>query len=235
MPVLPLAGVLARRAASNPPSPTIIRRSPAAGRGRSLRSADDGRRHATERGGGNALPVLRTERLAIRPLTGTDGSACRAILDPTDEGAFARWLTWAVAAPAALADLHQPPYGERAVMLAETGEVIGLVGLVPSLGPFSQLEGGAPGAPWTPELGLYWALEPGHRGRGYATEAARALCGALFATLNAGRLVAMTEHANHASQAVMRRLGMRLLANPHTGPAWLQVVGVLDAPALARR
>jgi RimJ/RimL family protein N-acetyltransferase len=183
---------------------------------------------------GTALPPIGTERLTIRPLTGADVSACREILAPPDERAFGRWLTWAVAAPAALADLRQPPYGERAIVLAETGEVIGLVGLVPSLAPFSQLEGGPPGAPWTPELGLYWALSPGHRGRGYASEAASALCGALFATLNAGRLVAMTEHANLASQAVMRRLGMTLLANPHATPDWLQVVGVLDAPAIAR-
>jgi hypothetical protein len=39
----------------------------------------------------------------------------------------------------------------------------------------------------------------------------------------------MTEHANAASQAVMRRLGMTLRTNPHAEPAWLQVVGVLDA------
>jgi hypothetical protein len=29
----------------------------------------------------------------------------------------------------------------------------------------------------------------------------------------------------------MRHLGMRLLENPHRDPPWLQVVGVLDAPA----
>jgi hypothetical protein len=27
---------------------------------------------------------------------------------------------------------------------------------------------------------------------------------------------------------VMRRLGMRILENPHAEPAWFQVVGVLD-------
>jgi hypothetical protein len=38
----------------------------------------------------------------------------------------------------------------------------------------------------------------------------------------------MTEHTNAASQAVMRRLGMRMLENPHPEPGWLQVVGVLE-------
>jgi RimJ/RimL family protein N-acetyltransferase len=150
------------------------------------------------------------------------------VLSSPHEDAFWRWFTWAVAAPAALADLHQPPYGERAVILAATSELIGLVGLVPELGPFSQLDGSPPGGPWTPELGLFWALSPNHRGRGYATEAAAALCRALFTALNPKRLIATTEHTNVASQAVMRRLGMRMLTNPHREPAWLQVVGILD-------
>ncbi|HET6174022.1 MAG TPA: hypothetical protein VFD90_15535 [Gaiellales bacterium] len=91
------------------------------------------------------MPHLRTPRLAIRPPSQADEAACRAVLEPADDAAFARWLTWAVAAPAALAELSQPPYGERAVVLAATAEVVGLVALVPSLGPFAQLEGAAPG------------------------------------------------------------------------------------------
>jgi RimJ/RimL family protein N-acetyltransferase len=175
------------------------------------------------------LAVVRTPRLAIRPLNEADRDACRSVLALSDEDAFGRWFTWAVAAPAALADLHQPPYGERAVILEETSELIGLVGLVPLLGPFSQLDGSPPGGPWTPELGLYWALASHRRGHGYATEAAAALSRALFTALNPERLMAATEHSNTPSQAVMRRLGMRMLMNPHPEPAWLQVVGVLDA------
>ena len=167
----------------------------------------------------------------IRPLAASDEAACRRVLVPGDEDAFTHWLGWAVAAPAALAELQQPPYGERGVVLAQTGELIGLVGLVPSLGPFAQLEGGPPGERWTPELGLYWAIAPAHRRQGYATEAAAAFTRALFATLNAKRLIATTERGNPASLAVMRRLGMRVLENPHREPSWLQVAGVLDAPS----
>jgi len=184
---------------------------------------------------GTALPPIRTPRLVIRPLGDDDRDASRAVLDPDDEAAFRRWFTWAVAAPPALAELLQPPFGERAVILAESDELIGLVGLVPSLGPFAQLEGAPAGGPWTLEPGLYWALSRGHRGHGYATEAAAALCRELFTVLNPVRLIAMTEHTNLASQAVMRRLGMRMLENPHPEPAWLQVVGILDsAPGDAR-
>jgi RimJ/RimL family protein N-acetyltransferase len=178
---------------------------------------------------GTALPVIRTPRLVIRPLTDSDGHACRSVLALPDDDAFKRWFTWAVAAPAALADLRQPPYGERAVILAATSELVGLVGLVPELGPFSQLDGSPPGGRCTPELGLYWALSPEHRGNGYATEAAGALCRALFTALNPKRLIAATEHTNIASQAVMRRLGMRMHTNAHPEPAWLQIVGVLDS------
>jgi RimJ/RimL family protein N-acetyltransferase len=181
---------------------------------------------------GSALPVLRTPRLAIRPLNHADDQACRSVLASSDGDAFRRWFTWAVAAPAALAELHQPPYGERAVLLSATNELVGLVGLVPLLGPFSQLEGSAPEGPWTPELGLYWALSPERRGHGYATEAAAALCRALFTALNPKRLIAATEHTNIASQGVMRRLGMQMLTNPYPEPAWLQVVGILDRPLL---
>jgi RimJ/RimL family protein N-acetyltransferase len=177
---------------------------------------------------GTGLPVVGTRRLTIRPLVDDDERACRSVLAVPDEDAYRRWFTWAVAAPAALADLHQPPYGERAVVLAVTGDLIGLIGLVPALGPFAQLDGAPPGGPWTPELGLYWALAPDQRGHGYATEAAAALCRALFAALNPKRLIAMTEATNHPSQAVMRRLGMTMLTNPHDEPEWLQVVGVLE-------
>ena len=49
--------------------------------------------------------------------------------------------------------------------------------------------------------------------------------------LHAKRLIATPERSNPASLAVMRHLGMRLLENPQGEPRWLQVVGVLDAPA----
>jgi RimJ/RimL family protein N-acetyltransferase len=179
---------------------------------------------------GTALPELRSARLVIRPLRVSDAAACRAALDVSDEEAFDQWLSWAVAAPCALAALHQPPFGERAIALATTGEVVGLVGLVPSLGPFAQLDGAPPGGPWTLELGLYWALATEHRGHGYASEAAAELARHLFRALNPARLIATTEHANSSSQAVMRRLGMRILENPHPEPAWLQTVGILDRP-----
>ena len=81
---------------------------------------------------------------------------------------------------------------------------------------------------------MYWALNPAARGKGYATEAARALIEWAFTNLELARIVATTEDENVASQAVMRRLGMRVERNPDPEPAWFQVVGWTDAPPQIR-
>jgi len=141
------------------------------------------------------------------------------------------WLDWTIASYRQLALLHQPPYGERAIALKDGGQVVGACGYAPCLEPFGQLPsfGGPPDGRFSAEVGLFWALAPEHRGRGYATEAARALVRYGFETLRLGRIVATTAHDNAPSAAVMRRLGMRVERNPHPDPHWFQVVGVLEA------
>ena len=55
-----------------------------------------------------------------------------------------------------------------------------------------------------------------------------------FARLRArrlGRIVATTDNDNHASIGVMRRLGMRIEANPFPEPFYFQTIGILDAEA----
>ncbi|WP_435193084.1 GNAT family N-acetyltransferase [Streptomyces sp. NRRL F-5630] len=54
-----------------------------------------------------------------------------------------------------------------------------------------------------------WSLHPGAVGHGYATEAARALAGLAFTTLNAHRVHARVDTENTASVRVCERLGMR--------------------------
>ena len=58
-------------------------------------------------------------------------------------------------------------------------------------------------------LELGWTLRDAARGHGYASEIGRAALDVAFAELQATRVVAFTEVHNHASQAVMQRLGMR--------------------------
>jgi RimJ/RimL family protein N-acetyltransferase len=177
------------------------------------------------------MPVLTTRRLTVRPLTADDAAAVAALNGDPEPG----WLEWTAAGYHQLAQLHQPPYGERAIALRETGELVGMVGVVPSMGPFSQLPGFAaatsPGARFQPEVGLFWALAPQHRGNGYATEAATAVIEFGFGEMNLARVVATTTYDNEASMAVMRRLGMTIASNPLPEPGWFQVVGWLDAPA----
>lgn len=54
-----------------------------------------------------------------------------------------------------------------------------------------------------------WIFDPGWGGRGYATEAARALLAFAFETLNVHRVIARLHPDNAASVRVCDRLGMR--------------------------
>lgn len=189
---------------------------------------------------------LRPRVVRIRPLVPDDLESCHELY--TDIGWAARdisnarnrerrrsWVDWSVRNYEELARLNQPPYGDRAIVRREGGDFIGLVGLVPSFGPFGQLPsfGGAQGARFSPEVGLFWAMAPKWQRQGYASEAARAVVNYAFGTLNLGRIFATTEYDNVASMGVMRRLGMRIDKNPYSDPPWFQVVGTLEyQPAL---
>jgi ribosomal-protein-alanine N-acetyltransferase len=161
-------------------------------------------------------------------------------LGPAPRAEREAWLAWAVLNYRALAQLCQPPYGDYAVTLKETAVVIGSIELVPSFGPFGKLPWlrsrlrGSPSGLFTPEMGLFWAVATPHRASGYATEAARAMAAFGFDALRVERLVATTEHANSASIAVMRRLGMTIEANPDPEPRWFQTVGVVANPDTRR-
>ena len=91
------------------------------------------------------------------------------------------------------------PCGWWAVQVRDTGAVVGTVALV-------QVEGSRePGAP----VEVAWALHPDSQGQGYATEAAR---GTVDRGHAAGltEILALTDEANTASQAVCRRLALEL-------------------------
>ncbi|HEY2589847.1 MAG TPA: GNAT family N-acetyltransferase [Tepidisphaeraceae bacterium] len=187
---------------------------------------------------------LTTSRLHIRPFREDDAEAVARLLDecfgPAPRTERQAWLEWTVRNYRALADLRQPPYGDYAVTLKADGRVVGSVGLVPSFGPFGKLPwfrrvgAGRSTGLFTPEMGLFWAVERASRRLGYASEAAAALAACAFDTLRAERLVATTEHANLASVGVMRKLGMTIEANPDADPPWFQTVGVLLNPRIGK-
>jgi RimJ/RimL family protein N-acetyltransferase len=199
------------------------------------------------------VPILETERLIVRPFTLDDLDEVHQLLDVDlhdadfgSEGAVTRderqqWLRWTVMSYEELAKLFQPPYGERAVALKETGQVIGACGYVPCFAPFGQLavfrSDAADDADdadsvaerlFTAEFGLFYAFSPAFQRQGYATEATRALIDFAFGQLNLKRIVATTMYDNVASMGVMRKLGMRIERNPFADPPWFQVVGILE-------
>jgi RimJ/RimL family protein N-acetyltransferase len=89
------------------------------------------------------------------------------------------------------------PFGWWAVEVRDTGQVAGTVALV-------TVDGTDVGP-----VEVAWQLHPDAQGNGYATEAAR---GALDRAHAAGlaEVLALTDEANTASQAVCRRLGLEL-------------------------
>lgn len=184
--------------------------------------------------------ILETERLIIRTFTEGDLPIIHRILDEAfGEGKLSgdataleerrSWLQWSILNQEWFANMLQFPYGDRAVALKSTGELIGSVGYVPLTAPFGQIpELGSNGNSFfTAEVGLFWVVGAEHRGNGYATEAAQAMIDHAFNNLQLERVIAATEYINTASQAVMRKLNMTLAANPLPEPHWLQVVGVL--------
>lgn len=189
-------------------------------------------------------PNLITRRLMIRPLQADDLISVHRILQEAfheqsfDERAALEarrnWLTWSTLSQTWLPRLHQPPYGDRAVVRKSDEVVIGVVGLVPCLSPFDQIpelrRGDRPTGLWSTEMGLFWAIDPARQRQGYASEAGQALIEFAFQKLHVHRIIATTEYENEASQGVMRKLNMKLCRNPLPDPPWLQVVGVLNNP-----
>ena len=187
--------------------------------------------------------TMETHRLLIRPFILEDLPVIHRILDQTfgaggkvdDETALQErrsWLQWSILNQEWLPRLHQPPYGDRAVILKATGELVGSVGYVPLLDVYEQLpelaNSASPGAYNTTEFGLFWVIAPRHQRQGYATEAAQAMIELAFKQLRLKRIIATTEYANGASQGVMQKLGMKIARNPLPDPFWLQVVGIIE-------
>jgi [ribosomal protein S5]-alanine N-acetyltransferase len=181
------------------------------------------------------IPALETERLIIRELTMDDLEPINNVLNrsfgwETPVGERQRWLQWTVLGYEMFSMLGQPHYGERAVVLRETGEIIGAVGIVPYLDTFNKVKvfNRVPNAPATAEVGLFWAIDPAHQRNGFAPEAARALIKHLFTHEKLGCVIATTGYENLPSQKVMQKLGMTIqrLEEPQLPDQF--VVGVLE-------
>jgi [ribosomal protein S5]-alanine N-acetyltransferase len=185
------------------------------------------------------MDVIETKRLRIRPFTPKDLDAAHQLLDQDLEWSgpdftreqrqarlqfhidLAHWVDMGAL------------FGDRALILKETGQLIGLAGFRPwILSPETRALFGtdfwgetAP-AYAAMELGIGYALHSRHRQRGYATEAASALIDYAFHKIKVERVIAITARQNNDSIRLMERLGMRLAYNPAAD--WPGAIGILD-------
>ncbi len=188
------------------------------------------------------MPPVETKRLLVRPFLLQDLADVYRILDvetmqePRELAERETWLRWTIAGYSEYARMYQFPYGDRAIVLRETGDLVGVVGFVPCLDSFAQipgmtkLAGQDDGVPQktNAEVGLFWATTPTHQREGIATEAAELLVEYAFSHFHLERLIATTSFDNAASIGVMHKLRMRIERNPFDEPSWLQVVGILE-------
>lgn len=146
-----------------------------------------------------------TDRLRMRPYTTDDAEAAHQIYSLWE---VTRWLTGGPVASVeqmreriegwAGRNAHlPPPYGLSAITDRETGELMGTV-LLLMLPPTEE----------DTEIG--WHLHPSHWGRGYATEAARAVLARGFSA-GMDEIFAVMLPGNEPSVDVARRLGMEHL------------------------
>lgn len=89
-------------------------------------------------------------------------------------------------------------FGLYAVERKETGALAGFTGLAV---PWFD-------APFMPAVEIGWRLGAAHWGKGFATEAARAVLAHAFGPLGLEEVVSFTVPANKRSRAVMERLGL---------------------------
>jgi len=148
--------------------------------------------------------ILETERLRLRAWAETDRELFAEINnDPTVMEFFPFRRTRAEAD--ALFDrnnrnIFETGFGFFALALRENDAPVGFCGLART-----DLEPHLPDG--TVEIG--WRLALRHWGKGYVTDAARALLDYGFGERKLGEIVAIAVQANTRSTAVMKRIGMR--------------------------
>lgn len=144
------------------------------------------------------LPLL-TARLAIRPYDPDDAEQMHEVLYGDDDAM--RFIGGAVSLDEAKRIARR--YAEDHVRAGrsfwvveerETGFIVGEAGLH----PFNDTG---------PEVELGYAFGVAHWGRGFATEAGRAILAEAFGPLELTRVVAVTRDENVGSQRVLEKLG----------------------------
>lgn len=138
---------------------------------------------------------IRTERLVLRPLRGSDAAAIAALLSDWEVARFLAAVPWPYTredAEAFVADSARPrDDGSRRWAIEHEGEVIGVIGI----DTFNAAK----------NLG-YW-IGRAHWGKGLMREAAAAVIDAFFRAEGDVVLTSGAFEPNRASRGLQRRLG----------------------------
>jgi len=143
--------------------------------------------------------ILTTERLVLRPVTAGDHAALLAHWAAPDvrrflfDGAELSAAEISEAIERSTLDFAAAGYGVWLIRERDRADLVGTAGLRP-------LE----------DLGLeiFYSLAPGAWGKGYATEASRAVLAQALGPLGLPEVLAEVDEGNTASIAVIERLGM---------------------------
>ena len=139
---------------------------------------------------------IETERLRLRAIVASDWPAIFAYISDPRVTAFLPQGLLDEEASRAFALKHSGSAGEAvAVVEKASGQMIGHMPFHPWF------------APQTYEIG--WAISHAHQGKGYASEAGRALLACAFEALKAHRVIATCQPENIASWRVAEKLGLR--------------------------
>lgn len=148
-------------------------------------------------------PIIETQRLLLRELSPEDFDALYAVLADSDimqhypytfdAGRVQRWIAWN------MERYREDGFGLWAVVLKETGEMIGDCGLT-----MQNINGSI-----QPEIGYH--IAKAHQRQGYAKEAARACRDWAFENTPFNRVYSYMKKANIPSSATARANGMRLV------------------------
>jgi RimJ/RimL family protein N-acetyltransferase len=157
-----------------------------------------------------AFTSIETERLVLRRFERDDVEAFAAYRGDPDVARYQSWQDYTHAeAEAFVAEMLGTDPGvpgewfQFAIAERATARLIGDCALVLDAGD-----------PPTAEIG--YTLDPGARGRGFATEAVGALIDYVFDRQGAAGIRAVTDTRNAPSIAVAERLGMRRIATVRT-------------------
>jgi RimJ/RimL family protein N-acetyltransferase len=149
------------------------------------------------------IPVLETERLVLRGFVPEDLEPLARFYD--DPGVLRFLGTFQTGRPRAERTIERSGwmfamfgFGFWATVAKDSGELVGRAGLLLQI-----VEG-------TPEIELAYGFGTPHWGRGYATEAARAIHAYAKDTVKTRRLVSLVHPANDGSAKVATKMGFAL-------------------------